>query len=465
MITLTVTAVNDAPTVAVNSGSTVVEGGTDTIDSSELAVTDVEQAGAQLAYSIGTGPAYGRLELTTAPGVSATTFTQADLASNRLVYVHNGAEVSSDSFTFTVSDGAGGTLGTTTMTLTITPVNDSPTITSDGGTTMASVNVAENVSDVTIVTGADVDLPAQVLTYNISGGADQALFSINAATGALNFTAPPDFEVATDANGDHVYVVQVQVADSQGASTIQTIQVTVTDVAETIAAPSTAPTIPPVLLPSSPLGSEKRSQSMVTERSDAQANPTVSPPSEQPLRPVEPVPHPSGEMIPTTPGDRPIFVKLEDIRRQDTTLNESVMPRWEDSSDPSPFTIMPVEPEQPIDSKPPDNQASLSDVLMAKLDAMTQSLEEAIGVEEEQEMVVARVAALSGTALSVGFVAWAVQSSTLLASCLTTLPVWRNFDPLPVVKLSKQERNRRRQAADAAQRQEQDEFGGLEKFF
>ena len=133
LISVTVTPVNDAPILGANTGSTVAEGGTDTIDSSELAVTDVEQAAAQLTYSIGTGPAYGRLELTTAPGLSATTFTQADIAGNRLVYVHNGSETTSDGFTFMVNDGAGGTVGTTTMTLTITPVNDTPTITSDGG--------------------------------------------------------------------------------------------------------------------------------------------------------------------------------------------------------------------------------------------------------------------------------------------------------------------------------------------
>ncbi len=232
VISVTVTPVNDAPTLTVNTGSTVAEGGTDTIGSSELAVTDIEQTAAQLVYTIGTGPAYGRLELTTAPGVSATTFTQADIAANQLVYVHDGSETTSDSFTFTVNDGAGGSIGSTTVTLTITPVNDTPTITSGGAGPTAAINVAENVSAVTIVTGADVDLPAQALTYNISGGTDQARFTINTATGALNFTAPPDFEVATDANGDNVYVVQVQVTDSQGASTTQTIQVTVTDVAE-----------------------------------------------------------------------------------------------------------------------------------------------------------------------------------------------------------------------------------------
>ncbi len=465
VISVSVTPVNDAPVLVTNTGSTVAEEGTDTITASELAVTDVDHSAAQLTYSIGTGPAHGRLELTTTPGLSATTFTQADIAANRLIYVHDGSETTSDSFTFTVSDGAGGLLGATTVTLTITPVNDAPTVTSNGGGSAAAINVAENVSAVTIVTGADPDLPSQVLTYSLSGGVDQALFTIDASTGALSFTAPPDFEAATDANGDHVYVVQVQVLDSQGASTTQTIQVTVTDVAETVASPSTVLTVPPVLLPTSSLDSEKRGQLVATERNESPAS-LSTPPSDQPSKAAETTDHSNGEVRPSaTSVDPPVFIKQEDTRRYETAKLDPVMPRWDDPSAPSPFTILPVEPEQPIGTTPPEDQASLSDVLMAKLDAMTQSLEEAIGVEQEQEMVVARVAALTGTTLSVGFVAWAVRSSALLASCLTMLPVWRNFDPLPVVKLSKQERHRRRQAADTAQRQEQDEFGGLEKFF
>ncbi|MBK9308521.1 MAG: cadherin-like domain-containing protein [Nitrospira sp.] len=465
VITVTVTAVNDAPVLTANTGSTVAEGDTDTIVASELAVTDVDTTDAQLTYTIGTGPIHGQLELISAPGVPTTTFAQADIAGNRVVYVHDGSETTSDSFTFTMSDGAGGSLGATTVTLTITPVNDAPTITSNGGGSAASINVAENVSAVTIVTGADVDLPSQVLTYSLNGGADQALFTIDASTGVLNFAAPPDFEVATDANGDHVYVVQVRVIDSQGASTTQMIQVTVTDVAETVVAPSNVLTIPPVLLSPSLRESEKRSQPVVIERNELPANLSTTT-TEQPSKPAETAVHRSGEMMPSaTPIESPIFIKQEDIRRYDTAKLEPVMSRWDESSAASPFTIMPVEPEQPVDSKVPEDQPSVSDVLLAKLDAMAKSLEEEVGVEQEHEMMVARVAALGGTTLSVGFVAWAVRSSAILASCLTTLPVWKSFDPLPVTKLSRQERDSRRKATDAAQRQEQDEFDGLEKFF
>ena len=466
-LTFNVTAVNDAPTVAVNSGSTVVEGGSDTIDSSELAVTDIEQAAAQLTYSIGTGPAYGRLELTTAPGVSATSFTQADIAANRLIYLHNGSETTSDSFTFTVNDGAGGTLAPTTMTLTITPVNDTPTITSNGGGVSASINVAENVSAVTIVTGSDVDLPVQALTYSISGGLDQALFTINTATGVLSFTAPPDFEVATDANGDNVYVVQVQVVDSQGASTTQTIQVTVTNVVEGVRPP---PTVPPILLsPIPPPPSE---------------SPTSGPETPPPVGPVTrvdsgPVPTPvlPGSMVPplgasvsgvpltlVPPPDRPV-VKIPDEVKHLLPESEPDKPIFfvNDEQGRPLFSVLPVEPTPTLEPEPPEPKPSVSDLLLTKLDEMTVSLERAMNVSQEQRELVARVTAVTGATLSVGFIAWALRSGAIMASLLATMPAWQHFDPLPVVKLSRHERTRRRDAAARDQQQEAAEFKGLNR--
>jgi hypothetical protein len=84
-------------------------------------VTDADNTPAQLIYTVTVIPMHGHLELTTAPGVAITSFTQAAINAGRLVYVNNGANSSSDSFTFTVSDGAGGTIGATTFNITVTP--------------------------------------------------------------------------------------------------------------------------------------------------------------------------------------------------------------------------------------------------------------------------------------------------------------------------------------------------------
>lgn len=110
-------------------------------------------------------------------------------------------------------------------------VNQAPAITSDGGGTTASVNVAESTTAVTTVTATDADA-GDTLGYSITGGADQALFAINGTTGVLTFLAAPDFESPTDSDTDNVYEVEVGVADGRGGTDSQAISVTVTDVAE-----------------------------------------------------------------------------------------------------------------------------------------------------------------------------------------------------------------------------------------
>ncbi|MGD9946984.1 MAG: LamG-like jellyroll fold domain-containing protein [Desulfobulbus sp.] len=127
-------------------------------------------------------------------------------------------------------------------------VNTTPTITSDGGGDTAAVNVAENSTAVTTVTATDADA-GQTIIYSISGGADQAEFSIVGATGVLTFATAPDFENPTDTGANNTYEVIVQASDGNGGADTQTIDVTVTDVGEgggtTDPSPPPTPTIPP----------------------------------------------------------------------------------------------------------------------------------------------------------------------------------------------------------------------------
>ncbi|MBK6744804.1 MAG: cadherin repeat domain-containing protein [Hydrogenophilales bacterium] len=110
--------------------------------------------------------------------------------------------------------------------------NTAPVITSNGGGATASVSVAENTSAVTSVTATDTDLPAQTLTYSISGGADQALLSVDASSGVLSFVSAPDYEAPTDTGGNNVYDVTVQVSDGNGGTDSQAIAVAIINVNE-----------------------------------------------------------------------------------------------------------------------------------------------------------------------------------------------------------------------------------------
>ena len=109
--------------------------------------------------------------------------------------------------------------------------NSAPTITSNGGGATAAISLAENTTAVTTVTATDPDI-GQTLSYSIIGGADASKFTIGSTTGALSFITAPNFETPTDAGGNNVYDVIVQVSDGHGGIDTQAIAVTVTDVFE-----------------------------------------------------------------------------------------------------------------------------------------------------------------------------------------------------------------------------------------
>ena len=110
---ITINNTNDAP-VATND-QYVVDEGTSVGYSAGLGVlgNDADADGDMLTATLLNGPSNGTLMLN-----SDGSFT----------YTHNGSETTGDSFTYTVSDGNGGT-DTATVNLTINPVNDLPVAT------------------------------------------------------------------------------------------------------------------------------------------------------------------------------------------------------------------------------------------------------------------------------------------------------------------------------------------------
>ena len=92
--------------------------------------------------------------------------------------------------------------------------------------------MSENTTTAGTVTATDADADDSITGYAITGGADQALFSINTNTGALTFATAPNFEAPADANTDNAYAVEVTATSGTGTrerTATQAITVTVTD--------------------------------------------------------------------------------------------------------------------------------------------------------------------------------------------------------------------------------------------
>ena len=206
-IIITVAGLNDAPVAS--DGSEATDEDT-VLNASVPAATDVD--GTVASYALDTGVAKGTLAFNADGTYSFNpngAFEELGTGENEQV-----------AFTYHAVDDSGTSSATKTVTITVNGVSNAPTITSG-----ASFAVKENTTAVGMVTATDSD---DTPVYSIAGGADGALFSIDATTGALAFNASPDFENPADADGDNTYAVLVRASDGTTADT-HAITVTVTD--------------------------------------------------------------------------------------------------------------------------------------------------------------------------------------------------------------------------------------------
>ncbi|WP_038630897.1 VCBS domain-containing protein [Pseudomonas chlororaphis] len=215
-VTVHILGTNDAAVLSAGIANlTETNAAVDISTAGTLTISDVDSAATFIAQTDTAGN-YGKFSIDTG---GAWTYV-ADSAHNEF------AAGTTYTDTFAVSS-ADGTL--TSVTVHIAGSNDLPTITSNGGGTTASINLEENTAAVTTVAATDADLPAQILSYSIVGGADAAKFSIVTSTGALSFISAPNFEAPTDSGTNNVYDVIVRASDGTLFDD-QAIVVTVTGV-------------------------------------------------------------------------------------------------------------------------------------------------------------------------------------------------------------------------------------------
>ena len=196
--------------------------------------TPTDADGDSLTITVTAVPTGGTL--TMADGTEVTTSSTLTISQLTGLVFTPDANLNDDNtdfgtFTYRVSDGSLSDTGT--VTISVTPVNDAPELI---GVMEFAIN--ENTTAVADITASDVD--DDTLTYSISGGEDQALFTIDANTGTLNFIDRPDYENPADNDQDNIYSVEVTVSDGSGGSASQTYVITVNDVITHVAITNTA---------------------------------------------------------------------------------------------------------------------------------------------------------------------------------------------------------------------------------
>lgn len=177
-INVDITNVNDPPSLDVNTGLTVDEGAADTVITAAMLSTSDVDTGDTLTYTVTALPNNGTLKVDgVALGVNGT-FTQAQIAAGKVSYSHDGSETTTDSFTFTVSDGNGGTVGATPFTITVTPQNDSPVFSGlDGAPTFIEGGTPVQLDADVMISDAELEgssFDGATLTIVRDTGADSA---------------------------------------------------------------------------------------------------------------------------------------------------------------------------------------------------------------------------------------------------------------------------------------------------
>ncbi|TSN86075.1 Extracellular matrix protein FRAS1 [Bagarius yarrelli] len=152
------------PAVVVNKGLVLDENSVKKITTLQLSATDQDSEPGELVYRITKQTQLGHLELSTDPGKRISTFTQADLASRNVQYVHTSEEEKHvDDFTFTVSDGANEI--SQTFYITVRPVDDSLPVLA-----MSGMRVQEGVRKTITefeLKATDADTEEDLITFTV----------------------------------------------------------------------------------------------------------------------------------------------------------------------------------------------------------------------------------------------------------------------------------------------------------
>ncbi|MCA3268080.1 MAG: tandem-95 repeat protein, partial [Azospirillum sp.] len=199
-VVINVASVNDAPTTAGGTAS----GDEDTVVAGQLAAADID--GGTLSYAIVPtgGPAHGTVSIA---------------ANGAYTYTPNPNFNGTDSFTYRVSDGQGGSV-TGTVSVTVNAVNDAPT-----------------TSGATLAGREDGSISGRVVAADVDGDAPSFVRGQGPANGSLTMNPDGTFEYVPAPNFNGTDTFTYTVSDGKGGTTTGIVSV---DVAAVNDAPTTS---------------------------------------------------------------------------------------------------------------------------------------------------------------------------------------------------------------------------------
>ena len=370
-------------------------------------------------------------------GVDATDFVLnvSGVTANATVTVGNAGDSDTSTYTVTVDTIAGdGTLGldiaganniidlvtnavgtTPTTDEAYTIVNNAPNITSS-----SSPNVAENTTTVITVTASDTD--GDTPSFSITGGADQAEFSINAISGDLTFNAAPNYESPTDSDANNVYLaatshdITIKSTSADMSVSTQSLMINLTDVDEFMGPrPGSEP--PPASDDDdaeTEADEETETEEAISVQSKLAAN--IAPPVSAPRSDPQPSEQQAAVQIIVIPA-APEVESTGDAELLFSTTIGGYLPQ---SFTQTLQVVAEVAP-QLVDYIDPQ-------LFWERLDDFQDGLR---GDDQALKLTTGTVA-ISSLALTAGYLFWMVNGGYLLAGMVSQMTAWQMVDPLPI---------------------------------
>lgn len=211
------------PLLETNVEGSLEEGDTLVLSSAILSASDDFNDATGIHYVITNYPNYGKvINLATDPNVNITHFTQAEVESSNVVYVHNGSDSITDKIGFYLEDASGNQSSSADFEIAITPVDDEqPTVVNNR---VLILNSGDSALFKAEALAAEDDLSdASNVTFNITSAPSEGTIEVGSST-VSSFTQEDINSGALiykNANSTGVTVdsVSFTVSDSSGNTT------------------------------------------------------------------------------------------------------------------------------------------------------------------------------------------------------------------------------------------------------
>lgn len=101
--------------------------------------------------------------------------------------------------------------------------------------------------------------------------------------------------------------------------------------------------------------------------------------------------------------------------------------------------------------------------MWSQVESMKGQMDRSAGIQQRQKAITIGVATGMSVSFAAGYVIWLLRGGSLLASLLAATPLWKSFDPLPVLAFweKRTKQRRRRGEKDRSNGDEEHELDGL----